>query len=95
MLISAFYSAVTQFNGVEKIYITLVLCFDIKLILVHLLLLLLFAMGLATAIVLYKDCLFRYEEDFLFLFEEYVLVKDFCTYSVFVSREVREQEVKT
>jgi len=32
---------------------------------------------------------------FLFLFEEYVLVKDFCTYSVIVSREVREQEVKT
>lgn len=52
-------------------------------------------MGLSAAIVLYKDCLFRYEEDFLFLFEEYVLVKDFCTYSVFVSREVREQEVKT
>lgn len=52
-------------------------------------------MWLAAEIVWYKDCLFRYEEDFLFLFEEYVLVKDFCTYLVFVSREVEEQEVKT
>lgn len=52
-------------------------------------------MWIAAAIVWYKDCLFHYEEDFLFLFEEYVLVKDFCTYSLFVSREVREQEVKT
>lgn len=56
---------------------------------------LLFTMWLAAEIVWYKDCLFRYEEDFLFLFEEYVLVKDFCTYLVFVSREVEEQEVKT